>query len=455
MISTAARRLFQVALLPAFALALLVAMWVAVSVQLRLEHAASHNDGVTRSQQLARVLAGHVAQILRQSDHATQLFTIKHEESDGRFALAEFARKGGLFDSVLPAQLELPMAILDDGGNIRQQLHGFPAQPLGQEPFFQTLVTGSMRELVVSTVADRESGRWHIQVARRLHLRDGRFDGALVILIDPNLFIDDYDRIDVGEGGAQILTTRDGLHSSGRIGNRLFTAGQLGFRPQRAAGASSEELFPQQPLDATARLYSHAPVPRYGLTAVVGIERDAAMARYSRYRTQYLGIAAVASLMIAAIAAILMRQGSELRASNTVARKAQATLRAASDGSFDGVIILQAWPPGPGTVEDFIITDINERGAALFNRPRHALMGQKAFALLPRYRQTGFFERYVEVYRAGRPLLPRCLRSEASGAGRSRAASRPGCAALDPSPDRAARRRRGRHFARHHGAQAC
>lgn len=397
------RRLFQVALLPAFALALLVAMWVAVSVQLKLERAASHADGVARSQQLARVLAGHVSHILRQSDHAAQLFSLKHEETGGAFPLSVFARQGALLDTALPARLELPMAVLDRNGDVRDTLHGFASAPLGREAFFQTLVSGAPRELVLSTVS-AGGGHWHIRVARRLHQRDGQFDGALVILIDPNLFIDDYDRIDVGERGAQILITGDGQLSAGRIGERLFAGGQLGFRPQRAAGASSDELFPERALDPIARLYSHAPVPRYGLTAVVGIERDAAMARYYRYRMQYLGIAVVASLMIATIAAILMRQGAELRASHRAAHKAQATLRAASDGSFDGVLILSAWPPGPGAVQDFIITDINDRGAALFHQPRHALIGQKAFALLPRYRQTGFFERYVEVYRAGRPV---------------------------------------------------
>lgn len=397
-------RLAQVALLPAFAIALLVAMWVAVAVQLRLEHAASHNDGVTRSQYLARVLSDHVAHILRQSDHATQLFSLRHEDTAGGYTLAEFARAGGLLDTVLPARLELPMAVLDRNGDVRETLHGFTGAGFGQQAFFQSLAAGGNRNAIVSAAQDGPGGTWHIRVARRLQQRDGQFDGALVILIDPNLFIDDYDRIDVGERGAQLLTTRDGSLSAGRIGERLFAAGQLGFRPRRLAGESSEELFPDQPLDGTSRIYSHVPVPRYGLSAVVGIERDAAMARYRRYRSQYLGVAGIASLLIGAIAYLLMRQNQALRASHRAARTAQARLRAASDGSFDGVLMLQAWPPGAAVVEDFVILDINERGAALFHQPRKALLGQKAFALLPRYRQTGFFERYVEVYRSGKPV---------------------------------------------------
>ncbi|QYF96118.1 PAS domain S-box protein [Massilia sp. PAMC28688] len=380
-------------------------MWIAVSVQLRLERAASRNEGVAHSQQLARVLSEHVAHVLRQSDHATQLFSLKHEESGGAFPLAAFARQGGLLDSVLPARLELPMAVLDRNGEVTDALHGFGRAPLGQEAFFQSLAAGGGNApLVSAVVVDSGTGHWNIRVARRLNQRGGQFDGALVMLIDPNLFIDDYDRIDVGERGAQILTTRDGLLSAGRIGERLFSSGPLGFRPRRAAGASSDEVLAGRPLDATARLYSQAPVPRYGLTAVVGIERAVALERYRRHRIQYLGVAGVASLMIAAIVALLMRQSTELRASNEAARKAQATLRAAADGSFDGVLIMQAWPPGADTVQDFVIVDINDRGAALFRRPRSALIGQRAFELLPRYRETGFFERYVEVFRGGRPV---------------------------------------------------
>ncbi|MEJ7806237.1 MAG: PAS domain-containing protein, partial [Telluria sp.] len=404
-IRTSARRLFRVALLPAFAFALTAAMWVAVMFQGALERQASHSEAVARSQAMARVLAEHVSHMLRQSGHATQLFSLKHLETGGQYRLATFATRGGLLDSVLPVRLELPIAVIDRHGKTVDTLGGFAQADLSVEDFFTALAGNAAEAALVSTpVIDQRSGKWQIRLVRPLTARDGQFDGAIVIMIDPNLFLDDYDRLNVGDKGALILTARGGTHTAGRLGERLFVSRALAFVPQRALGASSDEIVPRAAPDATARIYSHSPVPRFGLTAIVGVETAVAMATFERHRKQYLAIAVASSLMIAAIVAILMRQSAQLRNAVRAARNAQATLRAASDGSLDGLLILAAWPAGATDIQDFIIEDINERGAALFGRGRAELLGQKAFALLPRYHQTGFFARYVQVYRDSVPI---------------------------------------------------
>ncbi|WP_426107073.1 PAS domain S-box protein [Massilia sp. TSP1-1-2] len=405
-----ARRLFRVALLPAFALALTVAMWVGVLYQSSLERQASHGEAVAHSQALSRVLAEHVSHILRQSGHATQLFGLKYLETGGQYSLATFAVRGGLLDSVLPVRLDLPMAVINRDGQTIDTLNGFAPGSVADEAFFSALANnGSAPTLLSTPIVDQASGKWQLRVVRALAGPEGAFAGAVIIMIDPYLFVDDYDRLNVGENGALILTTRGKAKalSAGRTGERLFVSSSLAFAPQRAPGASSEEIVPLAPLDAldaTPRIYSQSPVPRYNLSAVVGIETGVAMAAFERHHTRYLHIALGASLLIAVIVAILMRQSAQLRTAVRAARRAQATLRAASDGSLDGLLILAAWPPGAREVQDFVIEHINERGAALFGQSRAALLGQKAFALLPRYRQTGFFARYVQVYREGRPV---------------------------------------------------
>lgn len=404
LIRRSARRLFQVLLLPAFAVALMAAMWTAVLVQVKLEREASHADAVAKSQALARVLSEHVGHVLRQSDHATHLFKLKYEETEGAYRLAEFAKRGGLLGTVLPVRLELPMAVFDHDGLPVDVANGYGGRGLGSEPFFQRLVQSGADAAVFSTVVTGPAPeRWQIQVARRLNDADGQFAGVILILIDPYLFVDDYDRLEVGERGALILMSAADGRSVGRTGDALFASRTLAFSPPRARGASSEELVPRSVLDGVARVYSYSDMPRHSLVAVVGLEKRAVMSRFERLRGQYLGIAGIVTILIGIIVAILMKQSARLRASMRAARKAQATLRAASDGSLDGVLLFKAWAPH-GTVEDFIIDDINEKAAAMLGRTRAALIGQKAFTTLPRYRQTGFFERYVEVFASGKLL---------------------------------------------------
>lgn len=400
-----ARRLFRVVLLPAFALALLAAMWTAVLVEIRAERQASHTEAVAYSESLARVLSGHVSHMLRQGDHATQLFRLRHESSGGNYSLAEFQRRGGLLDSVLPVRLELPMARFDRSGKLVDEIHDFKADGVAKQPFFQSLAGENVDAAVFSApVIDARTNRWQIQVARRLNDRNHEFDGAVVMRIDPDLFVDDYDRLNLDDNGALLLMSPlDGL-AVGRVGDRLFVSDRLQFSPQRAKGASSGELMATAPLDGVPRIYSSSDMPRFGLTTVVGVDERSALARFERHRMQYVGVASIATVLIAGVIAALMKQSAQLRASVRAARSAQATLRAAAEGSLDGLMILKAWPGDQAPVQDFIVDTINDQAAAMLDVPRAELLGQKAFATLPRFRQAGFFERYAQVYAAGQPL---------------------------------------------------
>lgn len=389
-------------LLPVFAVSLLVAMWVAVLYQVGAERQAARTEAALHAQALARVLSEHVGHILRQADHATQLFKLAYEAGGGKLRLAEFTGHNGLMESVLPSRLELPVALLGANGQLLDSVHAFMPRNLAGEPFFQTLAAGSADAPLFSTpMVDPATSKWHIQVARRINDRQGRFAGVIVIMIDPAYFVDDYDRLSVDDEGALVLISRDSGLSIGRAGERLFISDQVDFTPLRGP---ADEVAVTRPFDQVARIYGYSDMPRFSLAAVVGIGEQAAMANFERRRAIYLGAALTASLLIAAIVAVLMKQSARLRASIRAAREAQAMLRAAADGSLDGVIILKAWRGETGAVEDFIIADINDKGALMLGRPRGTLLGQKAFSSLPRYKRTGFFERYRAVMEAGQPL---------------------------------------------------
>lgn len=399
------QRMLRVAPLPAFALVLLAAMWSAVFYQIGVERHTSRTEAVTDSLGLARTLAEHVGHILREADHATQLFKLKFEESGGALRLREFTARNGLMASVLPTRLELPMAIIGKDGLVQDSANGFRGGQLAGRAFLMALREAPADAALFTTPPmDAHSGKWHIQVARRLNDRRGAFAGAIVILIDPAYFVDDYDRMNVDDAAALVLLSRGTGQSVGRAGERLFATRELGFAASGAADAPRDEIVASAPLDGIARIYSARDMPRFSLVAVVGIPERVAMARFERHRTISIWLTLAASTVIVAVVALLMKQSARLRASMRAAHEAQATLRAASDGSLDAVLIAKAWRGAGGQIEDFVIVDINDKGAAIAGMARAALLGKKVFALLPRYREVGFFERYIEVMQSGQPL---------------------------------------------------
>ncbi|MFP5392518.1 MAG: diguanylate cyclase domain-containing protein [Gammaproteobacteria bacterium] len=399
------RRLFRRLLLPVFALTLLSTMWLAVLHQLATERASTRKEAVAHSQALARVLSDHVSHILGQTDHATQLFKLKYEETHGRLRLPEFTRRGGLLESVLPAHPDLPMALYDKQGIWIDSANAIVPDDVSEMPFFTALAQAERDAPYFGTpVLDERTHKWHIKVARRLNNEAGQFDGVVVIMIDPITLVQDYDRLNLDEHDTLVLFSRDATLSVGRIGQRLIIDDKVRFGPARAFGSDAEEVEATPALDGIARVYGDSDMARFSLKSVVGVTERAAMARFAAHRDTYLTVAAGASVLIALMVLLLMRQATQLRASMRAARTAQATLRAASDASLDGLIIMQAVTDVDGVLQDFRFLDVNERGAALYRSARADLLGQLAFATLPLLRQTGFFDKYAQVLATGVPL---------------------------------------------------
>jgi len=399
------RTLYRAVLLPAFALALLAIMWAAVVYQVGQEKESSHYEAVLHSQSLAHTLAEHSSHLLRQTDHATQLFKLKYEETNGALRLAEFSRKGGLLDSLLPSKLDLPLALLGPDGHVIDSINGYFPPDLGDQPFFKAHAsTPEDTPMVATPVVEQRTKKWQIQLSRRLNTRSGAFAGVVLIMIDPAYFVEDYDRLNVEDKGAVMLMSRENGMSIARIDEHLMISDSVDFLAP-AAGQATEELMLRRPFDDIDRIYSYADLPRYSLMAVVGVTSKTAMARFEHLRNTYYGAVSVASLLVLLFVGLLMQQSRRLRSSTQMATEAQTMLRAAANASLDAVYLLKACRiRGPARqILDFIFADLNERGANLLGHTRDDLLGKRLLEVMPELHTHGFMEKYLSVLRTGVP----------------------------------------------------
>ncbi|WP_338764507.1 diguanylate cyclase [Massilia sp. METH4] len=400
--TSALRKLYRAMLLPAFAAVLLAAMWAAAWWQIRQEQADARHEAVLLGHAQARTLAENTGFVLRQADHATQLFKLKFEETEGALRLPEFTRRNGLLASLLPAQLALPLALYGPDGRLVDSMHGAFSPQAAGEGWFRALAGADGDKARFSTpVVEAAAREWRIRVARRLDGAGGGFAGAIVMLVDPAMFIEDYDRLDPGPGGFVGLLGRDTGLSTSRVDERVFNDDTLTFGPARRP-ADPDEVAPRHPVDGTPRIYAARDMPRYALTAVVGHAESHALARFERRRAMYLGAVALASGVVLAFVAALVQQARRLRNSTRAAREAQRQQRAAADASLDAVFLLKACREACGG--DFILVDVNERGAAMLGHARGELLGQRIGVLVPAWRAEGFLDKYRRVLDTGQPL---------------------------------------------------
>jgi len=209
--------------------------------------------------------------LLRQADHATQLFKLKYEETGGALRLAEFTRRGGLLDSVMPARLELPIALVDATGRLVESRNGYFDGNFANQSFFKALSTSvDDLALVTNPMLDPVTKKWQIQIARRLDDRNGAFGGAVLIMIDPAYFVEDYDRMHIEPEGLVMLVSRDTGLAIGRVDEHLFISDAIDFATPPEAGRTADELLLKRPPDSVARIYSYRDMPRFSLTAACG-----------------------------------------------------------------------------------------------------------------------------------------------------------------------------------------
>jgi diguanylate cyclase (GGDEF)-like protein/PAS domain S-box-containing protein len=402
------RRLYRAFLLPAFGAGLLVFTWVAISYQVRQEQRTAHYEAVLHSQSLARTLAEHTNHLLRQVDHATQLFKLKYEESGGRMRLSEFTRQNGLLDSLLPTKLDLPLAVLDREGRVVESMNGYFGPNLRQHPVFKNHASNNADSALVATpVVDSRTKKWQIQVSRRLNQPNGSFAGVIMVMIDPAYLVEDYDRLNVDTGGAVMLISRENGMSAARIDDQVIISDSIDFSVSVAGpNQPPEEFLLKRPFDATRRIYGYTEMPRYQLMAVVGNPADSQLARFAQRRNMYYAAAAIASALVLLFVYLLVRQAHRLRRTASMVIEAQLMLRAAADASLDAVYLFKACRMRGARREilDFTIADLNERGAQLMGYLAADIKGKRLVEVMPDLHSKGFVEKYRHVLESRQPL---------------------------------------------------
>ena len=404
----ALRKLYRSMPLPGFALLLLAFMWSAVVYQVREEKQSAHFEAVLHSQSLAHTLAEHANHLLRQTDHATLLFKLKFEGPDGPPRLADFTGPKGILDTLMPSKFDLPFARLDAAGKVVDSSNGyFPPELRGQAFFQSHAASAEDRSVVATPVVEPRSGKWQIQISRRLNGPGGHFAGVILARLDPAELVDDYDRVSVDNGGAVMLISRENGMTTARVDEQLVIGGDIDFRVLAGSSARpTDELVLKRPFDAVPRIYGYAEMPRYLLMAAVGNPARSAMAGFAKRRMLYYGVVTAASLLVLAVVGLLMRQARRLRNSARMVIEAQQLLRAAADASLDAMYLLKALrAPGPaGAITDFVIADLNEQAAARLGYRADDIKGRPLREVAPHLHSTGLVDKFRRVLDTGEPL---------------------------------------------------
>ncbi|WP_220461498.1 bifunctional diguanylate cyclase/phosphodiesterase [Rugamonas apoptosis] len=224
-----------------------------------------------------------------------------HPEAFG----AEIARLRQNLDDVA-----IQVATIDRGGRMVYSTLPLPAAAVDlsdREYFIVQQQASSNRLFISKPVLGRVSGLWSLQFTRPL-LRDGHFDGVILISVAPELFSRFHDTLAMGRQGVTLMVRDSGEIMARAPEWRPYMGRSLPTAPYLAPGAPAQGNFKRVAvLDAVPRLYGYRKLPEYQLNFVAALPLDEILAGTARQRQAAITTMTAVSLALVAMGWLILR----------------------------------------------------------------------------------------------------------------------------------------------------
>jgi diguanylate cyclase (GGDEF)-like protein/PAS domain S-box-containing protein len=262
---------------------------------------------------LGRLSQEHAERTLYSVDQTLRMLRGQHREHQGKPDLKGM-REQGLIDS----RILVGVGVIDEQGILVQSslaLHG--RVDLSDRDYFQ-FHTSSDRDLLFISrpVVERTSGKWGIQLSRRITRDDGAFGGVVVASVDPAYFTHFYTELKLGEQGLAALVGLDGAVLARRNGAQQDFSGDFSASPvfaRMAHGEVASTISYASITDGIERTHHFRKLPSYPLLVSIGMSTRDILAEPVQTRLRRLRQAGIFSLLVLVLVAVATWHGAVRR----------------------------------------------------------------------------------------------------------------------------------------------
>ena len=312
----------------------LIALWTAAGLMIFLawfhsvtlvsevrtrEMAAAERD----LSNLTRVSQEHANRTFRNVDQVIRFVRSRYLDIGHKLDLADLTAKG-----VIDAQIFNQVGIIDENGiYVLANLPIKSRLDLSDREHFTVHKDSSDIGLFISKpLLGRASGKWSIQLTRRISRANGDFAGVVVVSIDPGYFTQFYGDLSLGPEGLAALYGLDGVARARKVRNK-DEFGANAANSQMFSSIARNQLegaFMQASVvDGVERLLYFRKVPDYPLVVVAGIDANYLLGNYKQARNGFFLQAFLATLLIVGFALALVRYLGAIRKEASERRHAQ------------------------------------------------------------------------------------------------------------------------------------
>ncbi len=190
-----------------FCLALIGIVWAVTAQRVRFERNETIAAVVKQNSNLAIAFEEHTVRTLKGVDQALKLIKHRYEQEGLKLNIRKLIKDGDIDDSIF-----IGIGVIDERGDLVLGSNAFKSVNAADREHFRVHLPRDSGELFISKpVVGRVSGKWSVQVTRRINKADGTFGGVAVISVNPTYFTNFYQQANLGAQGLVLLVGLDGI----------------------------------------------------------------------------------------------------------------------------------------------------------------------------------------------------------------------------------------------------
>lgn len=236
---------------------------------------------------LGRLSEEHAERTLHSIDQLLRIVQLQYGEHHGKIDFKQMDQKGLIDHDVL-----IQLSVTDAQGILQSSSIPFSGRiDLADRAHFRFQQAAKIDELFISQpVLGRHSGKWSIQLVRRLTTSNGEFAGVVVASLDPGYFTRFYRQLRLGTQPLVSMFGLDGaiLFRHSQAGDQLTgSVARSAFFPILAQGEQVATLTYPSVVDGVERTYHFRKLPSFPLVITVGRETQEIFAEH-RAKSDFL-----------------------------------------------------------------------------------------------------------------------------------------------------------------------
>ena len=289
-----------------FGIFVLCFIWGSLYHKIDSERQIEINSAIKISAKLARAFEEHTLSTIKNADQAVLFLKYKYEKAGQLMDIPSYVRQGRFAD-----QPFVLMGVINEQGDfvVSDQVPFKYSNLKDREHFLVHKNLDSGNLYISKPILGRSSGKWSIQMTRRVNKPDGTFGGVAVVSVDPFYFTRFYEQVDLGRNSSITLVGLDGIVRA-RQADQNAEVGQNvndGTFMEKLLTDQSGSYISKSDVDGVKRIYSYRVLENYPLAVVVGLDETAVLESFNQRIIGYYLAAGLGTVGIALFMILLLR----------------------------------------------------------------------------------------------------------------------------------------------------